>query len=309
MDEQLQYICTQKYELFLKVWEELVTIDSGSNDEIGLAQISQVVRTYLEEKNISVDVCSAQHEQGFTVEHVKGSIDGCGETSILLLAHLDTVFDIGTAKERPFKMDQDWAYGPGVSDCKGGVTLALLTMEMVAQLKNKPFKKVTLFLNCDEEISSPTSKDIILSLAKEHDYVLCLEPGAIGDGVTKGRKGTAKLHLEVCGKASHSGSDPYGGANALMELALLLGRMNELDCREKGTSVVFTKMASGKKLNIIPDYAEAWADVRVEEIDELDRLEEDIKRITLQADIEGTTIHYTLNRQKPPMPCTDDTTD
>ncbi len=298
MNEQLLAACQAAYPAFLSLWEQLVNQDSGSEDADGLAKVGELVDAKLQ----SLGLQTKRHPAKDGAFHLTGELAGDGESTILLLAHLDTVFAKGTAQERPFSLDGEWAYGPGVSDCKSGVALALQAVELLQQFSCHSYKKITCFFNCDEEISSPTSKELIVELAKQHDYALCLEPGGVGDGVTVSRKGAAKLVVEVAGKASHAGSDPDKGVNALLELANQLQRQSALGDEKMQTTVTFTQGRGGEKLNVVPDYATAAADVRVVYDSELARVARAAAAIAAEPAVAGAKVTARLETRRPPFP-------
>ena len=141
------------------------------------------------------------------------------DPKVLLIAHMDTVFAKGTAAARPFRIEGDRAYGPGVSDDKAGIVVALSVLKILDELKFKDYARLTLMLNTNEETGSRGSRALIEKLAKEHDVTLNLEGGRLGDGITIWRKGSGTITVEVKGRASHAGGSPELGRNAAMELA------------------------------------------------------------------------------------------
>lgn len=291
--------CEQVRPEFLQLWGELVNIDSGSDYSPGLRQVGEIVGAFCRQQGMDTEyhpMAAADGKFNITARAV-----GTGTKSILLLAHMDTVFPEGTAAARPFRTDGEWAYGPGVSDCKGGVVLALYAMHILKKMDLSCYRHITCCFNCDEEISSPGSRDLIMELARRHDYVLCLEPGQANDGVIAWRKGVAKLKVTVAGKASHSGSDPDKGCNALLELTHQINKMSILANVDKQTTVVFTKMAAGDRLNVVPDYAEAWADVRAVYTEEFDRIESEALKLAASPAVPGTSTTVTLKRGRPPF--------
>jgi glutamate carboxypeptidase len=258
---------------------------------------------------IAGDFCA---RQGMQVEYqpigesdsewnVCAQISGTGKKSILLLAHMDTVFPEGTAAARPFRTDGEWAYGPGVSDCKGGLVLALYAVQILQTLGISSYRQLTCCFNCDEEVSSPRSKALIMKLAKQHDYVLSLEPGQTNDGVIAWRKGVAKLNVAVSGKSSHAGSDPDKGCNALIELTHQIQRLSLLANRERQTTVTFTKATAGDRLNVVPDYAQAWADIRTSFPEEFERIEREAQALAAVTTVDGTRTNITLSVGRPPF--------
>ena len=133
------------------------------------------------------------------------------------------------AADRPFRMTGGRAYGPGVADDKGGIVAGLYAIRLLKERGFKDFARITFLVNCDEEVGSPSSRELIQKLAREHDYVLCLEGGTAGDGVVAWRKGTARITVEVKGRASHAGAAPERGANALVELAHQVLQLRKLE--------------------------------------------------------------------------------
>ena len=189
--------CRQEQPELMQTWESLVNIDSGSGYAPGLRQVGELVGNFCAQQGMRVEFHPVGG--GDSEFHVTAVKAGTGSKSILLLAHMDTVFPEGTAAARPFRTDGEWAYGPGVSDCKGGVALALHAVKILQAMNSSDYRQLTCCFNCDEEISSPHSRQLIQLLARQHDYVLSLEPGGVTDSVIAWRKGVAKLKLTVTG--------------------------------------------------------------------------------------------------------------
>jgi glutamate carboxypeptidase len=244
-------------------------------------------------------VPSDKPDAGF---NVVGVFTGRGRGKVLAMAHMDTVFAPGTAAERPFRTDGEWAYGPGVSDCKGSVALCLHAVKLLRERQFDDFAQITCLFNCDEETGSPSSRQLIQELAAAHDVVLCLEPGQVGDGVVIWRKGSAVLEAAVRGRGSHAGSAPDDGRSALMELLHQVAHLSGLGNAEKLTTLNFTTFHAGERTNVIPDYAVAKADIRVVDPLELDRIEREAQRLAALTAIPDTTVSVTLHRNNPPFP-------
>src|SRR6201999_3987054 len=98
----------------------------------------------------------------------------------------------------------------------------------------------------------------------------------LGDGITIWRKGSGTINVQIKGRASHAGASPELGRNAAMELAHQGLQLSKLADYAKGTTVNFTVLKSGDRKNVIPDYAEADADVRALVTEEFDRVERDL---------------------------------
>ena len=294
--------CQKELPEAMKFWEEIVNIDSGSGDTAGLRQVAALIEPRLEKLGFSLTRIPAKDASSeYNLLAVR---KGQGKKSVLLMAHMDTVFPAGTVAQRPFTIKGDWAHGPGVADCKVGIVTIL---HMLQLLEPQDFSQITVLFNCDEEIGSPSSKELVMAEAKKHDYALSYEPGGVGDGIAIARKGNAKIHIKTFGKNSHAGTDPEKGRNALTELVWQVNRMADLGDKEKQTSVVFTKIQSGDRLNVVPDSGEAWADVRVALPEELDRLEAFLHTVPSERIIPDCRVEATLLRARPAFPRNDAT--
>ncbi|HMM19255.1 MAG TPA: glutamate carboxypeptidase [Selenomonadales bacterium] len=300
MQNSLYQKCQDYQADYVKLWEQLVNIDTGTGYGEGLVRMGGIVLRFLEELGAEIKtVDSDTPGAGF---NIIATFSGQGTGSVLAMAHLDTVFPPGTAAKRPFRIEGEWAYGPGVSDCKGSVALCLFALKLLQETRYGDYGKITCLFNCDEEIGSPSSRDLIQRLTKEHDYVLCCEPGQFGDGVVLSRKGSAVLKVEVHGRASHAGNAPQDGRNAIMEMTHQIRQMSALENPAKLTTLNFTTIQGGDRNNVIPDYAVATADVRVAYPEELDRIEQAARTIAQQKAIPDTRVEVTLIRHNPPFP-------
>lgn len=306
-DQSLYAACEKAQQDFITLWERLVNIDTGTGYGEGINQVVAIVAEQLKALGASVEIIPAENAKEGS--HVVGKFEGQGKGRILAMAHMDTVFPVGTAAKRPFRIQDDWVYGPGVSDCKGSIVLFLFAMKQLKSLQYQDYGTITCLFNCDEETTSPHSRYLIKKLAPEHDYVLCMESGQVGDGVVMWRKGSAQMQLEVFGKTAHAGSNPENGRNAIMEILHQIQQLSTLENPEKLTTLNFTTIKSGDRVNVIPDYAIAKADIRSLFTEELDRIEAAAEKLAEQTAISDTTVKISITRGNPPFsknPGTDD---
>ena len=198
---------------------------------------------------------------------------------IVLLAHLDTVWPIGSFNPT-WKVDGDIAFGPGTFDMKAGFLQALYA------IKDLSLDQIALIGTTDEETGSQTSKDLIKKVSAKADAVLILE-SSINGKVKTGRKGTAMYRIVVNGKASHAGLEPEKGINATVEIANQISKIISLENKELGTTVVPTTLISGTTTNTVPASAILDVDVRSFSISELERIDKSIKSLmpTLSGEI------------------------
>ncbi len=216
-----------------------------------------------------------------------------GQPRVLLLAHLDTVWPLGTIERWPFSVADGSATGPGAFDMKGGLVLGMFGLASLDDLDG-----VCLMVTSDEEIGSPSSADLIVEQAEGMDAVLMLEPG-LGHALKVGRKGVGQYQLVVGGRAAHAGLEPQRGANALLELADLLLAVEHLADPEGGTTVTPTVAAAGTTFNVVPATAVATLDVRASDIAEQQRVDRALR--TLRTKRPGTRLVVEGGVHRPPM--------
>lgn len=291
--------CQDAAQDYIKMWEKVVNIDTGSRYGIGINKVATIIAAEFNKLDCQVELIPVK--KGAEGTHVLVTFTGTGKGKVMASAHLDTVFPAGTAAQRPFKIEGDWVKGPGVSDCKGSVLLLLFAMQQLKKLNFTDYGKITLLFNCDEEITSPDSRKIIKRLAPEHDCYLCCEPGQVGDGLVKSRKGSSQIVVEVHGVTSHAGSNPEKGRNALMELAHQMQEIKKVEDVTQGTTINFTVLNCGERVNVIPDYAKAVADMRVTKLEEIARVKEALQIITKQHVIPDTSVQATVEEGNPPF--------
>jgi len=286
--EQQSYLATVK---------QLVDVDTGTGQAPGLKVISAALVERLKALGAEVTTTPAEPSAG---DNIVGVLKGTGTKKFLLMVHYDTVFGPGTAARRPFKVEGERAYGPGVADAKGGVAMILHSLQLLKEENFKGFGTLTVLFNPDEETGSSGSRKIIAELARQHDYVFSYEPPD-KDAVTVATNGINGLLLDVKGKSSHAGSAPEEGRNAAIELSHQLLQLKDLGDAAKGTTVNWTLIKGGEKRNIIPSSAAAEADMRYSDLDESDRVLADAKRIIEKKLIDGTEVTVRLEKGRPPL--------
>ena len=299
-NKELYQACEAALPAYIEVWKKLVNVDCGSRTGKGINQVADVLMEEFKPlKPYSMEKIPMESPEDGC--HLLVVFKGTGKGKIMACAHLDTVFPVGTAAERPFKIEGDWAKGPGVADCKSGVNMMLFAMKQLDAMDFHDYEQITLFYNGDEEISSPDSRAITKKLAPQHDCYLCCESGQEGDGLVRSRKGSSLVKVEVEGIASHSGNAPEKGASALMEILQQIQFMKHLEDPAHGTTLNFTKLQAGERENIIPSHAVAVADLRVTDIKEIDRIREGAEFSAAHPFIAGTKVKAWVEVGNPPF--------
>jgi glutamate carboxypeptidase len=224
-------------------------------------------------------------------------LPGRGEKRLLLLGHIDTV--IGHGAHTPLRRERDRLYGPGGSDMKGGVVLSL-GLARVLSAHPELFAELSVLLVTDEEWRIAPFRHV--ERFAGYDVCLCFEAGERapggGDGVIVRRKAAGTLRVTATGRASHSGSAPDEGRNALLALAhaaLAVSALHDPGGPDR-LSVVPTVMRSGDALNVVPAAGELLFDMRA---DRLEAFEEVLAAVPGTRD--GVALAPTLERSWPAM--------
>ncbi|PYB83477.1 MULTISPECIES: M20/M25/M40 family metallo-hydrolase [Pseudomonas] len=282
---------------YLETLKSLVSVDTGTGTEAGLKQVGAELVKRLEALGAKVTTQPATPSVG---DNIVGTFKGTGDKDFLLMVHYDTVFGPGTVAKRPFRIEGERAYGPGVADAKGGVAMILHALKLLQDQQYKGYRTLTVLFNPDEEMGSAGSRQLIAELARQHDFVFSYEPPD-KDAVTVATNGINRLKLTVNGRASHAGSAPEAGRNALIELAHQLLQLNALGDKDKGTTVNWTLAKAGEKANIIPALASAEADMRYSDLSETERVQEDALRIIKKQLVADTQVELVMEKGRPPL--------
>ena len=296
-DSALLQAAQQRKDAFVKDLATLVNIDTGTDDANGLAKVEAILAQRLKDLGASVEVVAAPPAAG---KAVIGKLQGTGTQNIMLMIHYDTVFGVGEAAKRPFKIAGNKATGPGVADAKGGALMILYALEIARERSFKDYKTLTVLFNPDEEKSSLGSRSLITKLSADQDYVLVYEPPE-ADVVTVATNGIAYVHLDVKGRASHAGSAPEAGRNAALELSNQIVQLKDLGDPAKGTTVNWTVVRSGDRVNIIPEAASATTDMRMADVAEVQRVQVDADKIIQKKLIADTEVKVKVENRRPPF--------
>ncbi len=179
-----------------------------------------------------------------------GRSDGPG---ILMIAHADTVHPVGTlASALPIRRDGDKCFGPAIYEMKGGTVIGLAALKAAID-SNELALPVTCIINPDEEIGSPTSRELIEAEAKRHRFVLIPEPakGARGE-VTTGRHAFQRFFLTAHGRPAHSGWTNRDGRSAVRVMAQIVEELESRSDLDKGPTYAVSVFHGGQWVNCVP---------------------------------------------------------
>jgi glutamate carboxypeptidase len=277
----------------------LVRGESPSTSKPALDRLARVVAAEWRRRGASVRVLR-QAAAGDQVRVEWRPFSSRGKAPILILGHLDTVYEIGTLRQSPYAVRSGRAYGPGTFDMKSGLVIALFAVEALRALKLRPRRPVVCLWTSDEEIGSRTSRAVIERQARASCAVLVLEPagGARGDLKTA-RKGVGEATLEVEGRSAHAGLDPQSGVNAILELSLQLARLQRLNQPQRGVTLSAGVIEGGTRSNVVPDRAMALVDLRAPTVREMRVLERKLR--ALRPILPGAKLTVRGGFNRPPL--------
>jgi glutamate carboxypeptidase len=262
---------------FLADLERLVNIDCGSYTPKGVDEIGRFVAGFLADIGAEVEARPDPEQRlGSTiVGHLRGE-PGAGPR-LLLIGHMDTVFDEGTAAERPFRVDGERAHGPGVTDMKSGLLAGLYALRALARHGALPFERISFVANPDEEIGSPSSTPHIREFAADSDACLVLECARANGDIVSSRKGILDARITVHGRAAHAGVEPEKGRSAIVAAADLVSRFHGLNGRWDGVTVNVGVIGGGTRPNVVAERCTLEVDVRAVRREDLEAAETEIR--------------------------------
>ncbi len=306
---------------FLADLAALVGIDCGSYTKTGVDQVGRWTAAALRRLGADVDV-APNRDLGDTVV---GTLRGVGTAGVLMIGHLDTVFEPGTAAARPFRLEAGRAYGPGVCDMKAGLLAGLYALRALQALGPGPagpgpaeargdqahpaagearrrpgdaaavagrgvlswlpLARLTFVANPDEEIGSPVSTPLIRDLATEHDVVLVLECARANGDIVSARKGNLSLALTLHGRAAHAGVEPERGRRAILEAAHKTIALHALNGRWPGVTCNVGVVRGGTRPNVVAAEAVLEVDLRSPTRAALEAAEAAVREIAMRSTV------------------------
>lgn len=257
-DKAYQWIDEHKDEM-ISLWREMVTIDSGIGVREGGMAMGNLCAGILE-------------KLGFSIRRV--SYEKCGDTIIgergdmtkpftILMGHMDTVFFKGEPEKRPFTIKDGKAYGPGVLDMKGGVTILLSTLQALHEAGFEDFP-CKVILDADEEPAHAFSNasEVIQKEAEGAKCAFNFETGFTDHSLVVQRKGCWRFFIETFGRGCHVGNDPENGRSAILEMAHKIIEIEKLTDYSKQYNVNVGTIEGGTVANAAPAYCKVECDFR-----------------------------------------------
>jgi glutamate carboxypeptidase len=257
-------IASRRYEAFVDALRQMVNVDCGSYTPEGVNVIADMCEERFGAGGWAIERIPHRPAEGEAQlgDLIVGRLSGAGGPRVLMIGHTDTVFDVGTVSERPFRVEGSKAFGPGVSDMKGGLLTGFFAVEVLQDAGVDGFGALTYVCNPDEEIGSPFSGDHIKTLAAEADVAFVLEGARENGDIVSSRKGVSDFRIEVRGRAAHAGVEPERGRSAILDAAHKTVALQGLNGRWPGVTVNVGVVNGGTRTNVVPASCVIEVDLR-----------------------------------------------
>ena len=281
----------------LAALESLVVHESPSRDKHALDGLAALLARRFETLGLTVDrLTNTSGGDHLRIRMLTPAADG---PHLLVLAHYDTVWPLGTLEHMPFQISDGCAHGPGVFDMKASLVLAEFALEAIKAKGEQIRRPIVVLLTSDEEIGSPSSRAVIEEQARQSAHVLVLEPPLAGGRLKTSRKGVGRFQLAVTGRAAHAGVEPEKGVSAVLELAHQILSLQSLADPALGTTLNVGLIQGGTTPNVVPAEASAAIDVRVVTLAEAARIEAAFN--SFRPFLPGASLEVTGGFTRPPM--------
>ncbi len=291
------WLASQK-DAMIALLRDVVNIDSGSYDKAGVDAVGDRFIRFFAEHGL---VTSREHNETFgDAIHVRLDDKPTNEKPILLMGHRDTVFPKGEVARRPFTIEGNCAFGPGVADMKAGLVMNAFVLAAFKKFGGNPAPLAGL-ITSDEEIASPSSRPVIEAAARKARCVLNSEPGRPTGAIVTGRKGGVFMSFEIIGKAAHSGGAFEKGISAIAELAHKIVAIHALTDLKRGITLNVGLVKGGQSVNTTAPSAEGQIDFRYVKPDDRAEILAMIRAIIERATVPGTTATLTIRGEFLPL--------
>lgn len=271
--------------------ERMVRLESPSHDRASINRLQDITQAWFGDAG---ELNRHPSDAGDTL-HLR--VRGASPDRVLLLAHVDTVYPIGSWGE-PWRVADGKAYGPGTYDMKGGILQAKWALRALQAVGRVPAHTIDLLLTPDEEVGSDAARPMIEELARGALAVLVLEPPFMNGDLKVARKGVGDYTIRISGRAAHQGVEPENGRNAIVSAAHLVREIIALQDPAKGTTLGPNVIQGGTASNVVADAATLRVDLRVWDLAEADRVHAALHAIQ---PLEGTSYEIEGGLNRPPM--------
>ena len=293
-------------EEMISLWQEAVMMESGPHEKEGIDRVADLFKNILEADGATCRTVAFENAGSMLIGELGANHAKAG---VIFMGHMDTAMAAGALAARPFVIQDGKVYGPGVLDMKGGIVAALYAIKALQSI-GYDVRPIKVLLAGDEEVlhAHSNAPEIFMEEAKGFAAAFNMETGFVDDGIVVGRKGVARLMMEVKGVAAHAGNDPQNGRSAILEMAHKIIDVQKLTNWENGVTFNVGVMEGGKTSTAIPDYAKISIDVRYKNPDDLTEIIKQVQDVGNKTYVEDTSTTVTFMDGIKPMKTTDGVT-
>lgn len=299
MKEKLLQKIDELNDQYVKIWEDVCNIESPTHNKAGVDAVGEYFIRYANERGWKVEVFEQERAGNVVTITMNPDADAA---PIAFSGHMDTVHEVGSFGYPPVRIEGDKMYGPGVTDCKGGIIVGFLAMDALDKIGYKA-RPISMYLQSDEEGGGKFSGDAtilhICEKAQGSVGFFNLENG-LTDAVCIGRKGIATFEFTVTGVEAHSAGCATNGSNAILEAAYKIIELEKFK-DPAGLTCCCATIKGGTKHNIVPGECKFAANVRFATMAELDEFKAFCDKLCEDIKVKGCTCSYVLPRVRPAM--------
>lgn len=287
---------------YIKVWEDVCNLESPTANKQGVDAVGEYFLKMAQDRGWKIETEEYEQAGNAICITINPDVD---VAPVAISGHIDTVHPVGLFGTPAVRMDAEKIYGPGVTDCKGGVVAGFLAMDALYRcgFTGRPVK---LIIQTDEETSSKQSQK------KSVEFMCRMAKGAVAflnaesnwdNKTTLARKGIARYRFVISGRSAHSSKCPEG-ANAIAEAAhkiLELEKLKDIENLTCNCGVI----RGGTVANTVPDHCEFIADVRFATQEDYEQVEELIEKVADRVYVPGCSCQLEKVSFRPAMPLCD----
>jgi glutamate carboxypeptidase len=279
----------------------LVDEPSGSGHREGVARVVDRLARELADLGFQVELVREDGLPRHLVARLRGARAPADARPALLVGHADTVFPLSDGRRFSVDEDGERLRGPGVADMKGGLVVALEALRLLGPGLRSGTAAVDVLVNGDEELGSPSSRDLVRSLARAARAALVYENCDDEEGVIVQRKGLGRARIDIAGRGAHAGVAPEKGASAVVEMARQVLEISRLDDPSRELGVVVGIARGGISRNTVPPSAEVEVDLRFRRLEDGEEALARIHAIARGPSHPGTRASCEGECHRPPM--------
>ncbi len=269
--------------------EKWVNINSGSLNREGLHRMADALEEELRELPGTLErlplpeyttLDGHRHQPG---DAVRFRFRPEAPLRVLFSGHMDTVYGPAHPFQILRKLEDGKWNGPGVADMKGGLFIMIEAVRRFLREDTDGRVGGEILITADEEVGSMGSRPLLVEAAAWNHLGLVFESSLPGGELVRCRKGTGVFKLVAHGKAAHTGRDFQNGRNAIVALASMLPGCHQLNESIGDAIVNVGTVSGGGTVNVVPDLARAWLNIRIGQSDTAGVIEDALDELAAAA--------------------------